>query len=234
MKKVIYDVGANNGDDIPYYLMKGDVVIAVEANPVLCDLIKNKFAVEIQNRRVFVECCVITDKSNLENVNFYLHKSNHVLSRFTPPDSDESKDFDVVKLPSRSIMEVIAQYGMPYYIKLDVEFYEVSLLKTLFANNIRPPFISAESQTWEVFDTLIVDGHYKLFKLVDGSSVSARYKNRLIKNDIVNSDEEYSFPYHSAGPFGNDVDGDWMTSDELKNILLVENVGWKDIHAAIF
>ena len=34
-KKVIYDIGSNNGDDIPYYLMKCDKVVAVEANPLL-------------------------------------------------------------------------------------------------------------------------------------------------------------------------------------------------------
>jgi hypothetical protein len=31
--KIIYDLGANNGDDIPYYLLKADTVVAVEANP---------------------------------------------------------------------------------------------------------------------------------------------------------------------------------------------------------
>ena len=28
-KKIIYDFGSNNGDDIPYYLLKSDLVIAV-------------------------------------------------------------------------------------------------------------------------------------------------------------------------------------------------------------
>ena len=40
MKKIIYDFGANNGDNIEYYLLKSDLVIAVEANPELCDFIK--------------------------------------------------------------------------------------------------------------------------------------------------------------------------------------------------
>jgi len=33
MKRIIYDFGANTGNDIPYYLKKADVVVAVEANP---------------------------------------------------------------------------------------------------------------------------------------------------------------------------------------------------------
>ena len=40
MKKIIYDFGANNGDNIKYYIQKSDTVIAIEADPKLCDIIK--------------------------------------------------------------------------------------------------------------------------------------------------------------------------------------------------
>jgi hypothetical protein len=48
MKNIIYDVGSNNGDDIPYYMMKAEVVVAIEANPVLCEGMRQRFAAEIQ------------------------------------------------------------------------------------------------------------------------------------------------------------------------------------------
>ena len=51
MKKIIYDIGSNNGDDIPYYLLKSDLVIAIEANPKLCNLIEEKFKNEIKQKR---------------------------------------------------------------------------------------------------------------------------------------------------------------------------------------
>jgi hypothetical protein len=50
MKKVIYDFGSNNGDDIPYYLKKSDLVVAVEADPLLCDHIKTRFSNEINQK----------------------------------------------------------------------------------------------------------------------------------------------------------------------------------------
>ena len=40
---VIYDFGANNGDDLPYYLLSADKVVAVEANPELCSLMQKRF-----------------------------------------------------------------------------------------------------------------------------------------------------------------------------------------------
>ena len=33
MKKIIYDFGASDGKNIPYYLLKSDLIVAVEANP---------------------------------------------------------------------------------------------------------------------------------------------------------------------------------------------------------
>jgi len=230
-KKVIYDIGSNNGDDIPYYLMKCDRVVAVEANPLLSDVIKSRFAEEINNGKVVVESCVITDNPDLGEVNFYIHKHNHVLSQFPSPLSDQLTEFDVVKLPSASILDIINRHGTPYYIKMDVEHYEVPLLKTLFTNNIRPPYISAESHSWEVFETIVNKGGYKRLKLVTGWSVCDVYKNRLIEHHITKNFMPYSFPHHSSGPFGNDVDGNWLNIIDFCNLLLAENVGWKDIHA---
>ena len=39
------------------------------------------------------------------------------------------------------------------------------------------------------------------------------------------------FPHHSAGPFGNDISGPWMTSDNIFKVLSFAGLGWKDIHA---
>jgi hypothetical protein len=76
MKRIIYDIGSNNGDDIPYYLLKSDMVVSVEANPDLANHIRSKFAKEIDQNRVLVENCVITDNDDMGEVDFYLHKKD--------------------------------------------------------------------------------------------------------------------------------------------------------------
>ena len=226
-KKIIYDLGSNNGDDIPYYLKKGDIVIAVEANPVLCEEIRNKFNIEIEQGRLFVESCVLTTGDTPDEVYFYIHKINHVLSQFPPPLN--TGDFEKVLLPSKSVQQLISKYGDPYYIKIDIEHYDESILRTLFEHNIVPPFISAESHSIGVFSLLVAMGRYNAFKLVDGNSVSKKYINhKIISNEKA---EFYSFPYHSAGPFGEDIDGEWMTADNFYQLLAFEKLGWKDIHA---
>jgi len=111
--KIIYDFGSNNGDDILYYLQKSDMVVAIEANPVLIEQIKARLAQDIANRRLIVEHCILTDGNDSETVSFYVHKQNHVLSQFPRPDTSRLADFDEIKVVSRNVIDIINQYGTP-------------------------------------------------------------------------------------------------------------------------
>ena len=229
-KKVIYDFGSNNGDDIPYYLEKSDLVVAVEANASLCEQIEAKFKKEISDGKLAVESCVLTTDSTALSKPFYVHKFNHVLSQFPKPDARIIGEFSELQLPTKNVIDIIRRWGEPYYIKIDVEHYDQIILRELFLNNIKPPYISAESHSIEVFCILVALGHYDSFKLVDGSTVSKVYRNHKI---VTNKGEKiHSFPHHSAGPFGIDIKGGWMTKNNFHRMLGVSGMGWKDIHAS--
>jgi FkbM family methyltransferase len=207
MKKIIYDFGANNGDDIPYYLLKSDLVVAVEANPLLCEFIKDRFKDQISAGYLVVENCVLSAEDSSKPVDFFIHKTNHVLSQFPRPDNLDN--FEKVFLPSKYVLEIIQEFGDPYYIKIDIEHYDQIILRELFANNVMPPYISSESHSIEIFSMMVAIGKYNAFKLVDGASVERRYRNCNITTHqgVI----QYSFPHHSAGPFGNDISGPWIT-----------------------
>ncbi len=231
MRKIIYDIGANNGDDIPYYLMKADIVVAIEANRVLCELIGRRFASEIAVGRVIVENCAVTADGPPGEVDFFIHRSEHVLSQMSAPLPELADQFEHVRLPSTSILDIVAARGAPFYVKIDVEHYDAAILRSLFDAGIRPPYISAESHNADVFALLVSLGRYDSFKLVDGDTVSSVYSDRKVFNDSEKALIPYSFPAHSAGPFGDDVDGEWMNADNFLLLLAVEGLGWKDIHA---
>lgn len=231
MKKTIYDVGANNGDDIPYYLMKADVVVAIEANPRLCALIAERFDREIATGRVIVENCAVTAEGPRDHVDFYIHRTHHVWSQLSPPSPERADQFERVQLPSAPIIDIVKERGTPHYIKIDVEHHDAAILRSLFEAGIRPPYISAESHSAEVFSLLVSLGHYDSFKLIDGGTVSWVYANRRVVNDSDGVTVRYSFPAHSAGPFGEDIDGEWMTADNFLRLLALEGLGWKDVHA---
>ena len=124
MKKIIYDFGANNGDNIEYYLLKSDLVVAVEANPELCDFIKKKFKCEIDNKKLIVENCVLTVDTNELLQKFYIHKESHLLGQFPKPDEKYINNFYIREITSRKVMDILKEYGDPYYIKIDVENYD--------------------------------------------------------------------------------------------------------------
>ncbi len=229
-QRVIYDLGANNGDDIPYYLLRSERVVAVEANPALCELIRTRFGAEIEAGRLTVENCVVAaEGGGGAFVDFHIHRANHVLSQLTLPAA--AAEFDKVTLPARTVAEIIRRHGDPYYVKIDIEHYDAEILRALFQAGIFPPFVSAEAHSVEVFALLVAQGRYNAFKLVDGYSVSSMYADRVFAAEKGGDPIRYSFPFHSAGPFGNDVDGEWQTADDFLRVLALEGLGWKDIHA---
>lgn len=227
-RRIIYDLGANNGDDIPYYLKKADLVVAVEANPRSCDEIRERFAGDVASGRLIVVNSVITEATDSTDfVDFYIHKKKGIWSQFPRPVNVEN--FDLVKLPALSVVDLVSNYGDPHYIKIDLEGYDYKILNDLFINNIYPPYISAESHDPRVFALFCNSGVYKAYKLVPGKLVDFQYRN--FRFNTVDGQAVYSFPYHSAGPFGNDVKGEWLTSCEFIKLLGVEGLGWCDIHA---
>jgi len=230
MKIIIYDFGANNGDDISYYLKKADLVVAVEANPELVHHIQNRFSEAISSGCLIVVNAVLTKNEQDNRVAFYIHKTNNVLSQFPRPNGFDIGSFREIYLPSRRASDIVSEFGFPHYIKIDVEQYDQEILEDLFLANIKPEFISAESHSIEVFSSLVSLGGYRFFKLVDGASVPIRFHNHKIST--LRGDDVHSFAVHSAGPFGDDLPGNWVSPTQLFEILATVKLGWKDIHAA--
>ena len=171
---------------------------------------------------------VATDDARRETTPFYIHKTNTVLSRLTKPSHGVS-EYEEVVLPCVTASSIIKRYGQPYYVKIDIEQYDENVLRDLFLNGIFPPYISAESHDITVFATLVALGGYGSFKLVDGRSVASVYRNRSLSCD--GGHVSYSFPEHSAGPFGEDIDGPWISANAFSRLLTFEGLGWKDVHA---
>jgi FkbM family methyltransferase len=228
--RTIYDFGANNGDDVAYYLRKAERVVAVEANPLLAEQIRRRFADAIGAGRLVVESCAVTVEASAEAAPFYVHRTNHVLSQFPPPAPQLIDQFDKILTPSANVVDLIRRHGAPHYVKIDIEHYDQAILKALFLNGIFPPYISAESHSIDVFALMVALGDYQAFKLVDGRSVPQRYRNATIRT--LDGEAKHDFPEHSAGPFGCDVSGPWMTRNNFFRVLGFAGLGWKDIHAS--
>lgn len=225
---VIYDFGMNNGDDVLYYLLKCQRVVAVEANSSLCELATKRFQSEIDSGRLVILNVALSEKESSEPLTFYIHKTNHVLSQLPEPDESIRDEFEPVRVPSRTPSSIVREFGPPQYIKIDIEHYDLAVLRELFGAGIFPPMISAESHSIGIFACLVENGYTK-FSLVDGYTVPQVYGNVVIST--LRGVRRYSFPEHSAGPFGNDIRAPWEDADTFFMTLAKAGLGWKDIHA---
>ena len=163
MKKIIYDLGASVGENIPYYLLRSDLIIAVEANQKSCQTIKEKFYNEINNGKLVIENCILSISDSIEDY-FYLHKNDYLLSQFPKPSEDLINKFTKIKLPKKSMHSLVNKYGTPYYIKIDLEKYDNIVLKDIFDLNINPNYISAEAINNDVIELFLNNKSYNSFK----------------------------------------------------------------------
>ena len=226
---VIYDFGMNNGDDVEYYLLKAQRVVAVEANSALCEEATRRFSSAIADGRLTILNVALSDRETGEPVTFYLHKQHHVLSQLPRPEEARLHEFDAVEVPCRTPASIIREYGEPLYVKIDVEHFDLPVLKNIFAAGIFPSEISAEAHDVGVFACLVANG-YASFNLVDGGSVHRTYADTKIATR--DGSKPFSFKEHSAGPFGEDFGTPWEDPNSFFYTLANAGLGWKDIHAS--
>jgi FkbM family methyltransferase len=228
-KKIIFDFGCNNGQNLSYFLEKAEIVVCVEANTFLTERIKKKFEYHINNNSLFIENVCLSEIDGVKD--FYISKQNDILSTLIPPQDKEN--YQRITIPSMTASNIIKKYRSKLlvneieYIKIDVEGYDHIILDDLFKNNIYPKYISAEVHDSMVIN-LILNSPYKSFKFLEGSEIG----NNIKKIEFLNHKQEsvqIDFIQHSSGPYGDDIPGKYYARDSIINYFLNNGLGWKDM-----
>lgn len=230
-KHLIFDFGANQGQNIDYYLMKCDELICVEANPEMVKKIENKYWLQIQQKRLFVENCVLgSDNEHNKLVDFFIHKQNPLLSQKEKPTVPAL--FKKVKIRAKSLASLLDGYLTDnktcIYMKFDLEGFDLMAIEMLFNYGLYPENISFEAHRKSVVDFVTNSGKYFGYKLIDGHDIS------LLQNLNISTkrgDKKLTFNGHSAGPFGRDLPGPYFSKKAIDFKLRLVGFGWKDIHA---
>jgi FkbM family methyltransferase len=213
---LIYDVGAHRGEDSDFYLKLGYRVLAIEANPILCEHLKQRFSKEINDGTFTLLDKAIGDSEG--TVTFYMNQKNSVWGIADPAWARRNKglgaDSEEIKVQSVRFRDVVNQYGCPFYLKVDVEGADMLCVKSLEDINCRPKYISIESSktSWSdllaEFDTFERLGYAK-FKVIDQNA----HKNGKFKGchgQLI----RYAFEDGSTGPFGHFLDGIWLSKKQ--------------------
>lgn len=206
---LIYDLGMHDGQDTAFYLQKGFRVVAVEANPSLMADAAKRFAREIaDDRLILVNRAISHDETALD---FYVNRQN---SKWSSLDhgwgSRGIKGFDKITVTGRRLEDIVAEHGVPYYLKIDIEGADMVALQAVARFGALPKFASVEGGG-ENFLRVFRDLGYDRFCPVDQSRVPEMRLGRPAREGRF---ADYRFPMGASGPFGHEVDGPWMTFDE--------------------
>jgi FkbM family methyltransferase len=234
---LIYDLGVNNGKDSEYYLLKGFRVIGVEANPDLYRKVKEELATYIRMQQyILLNCGIWTEERQLK---FYVNLDNDHWSSFDPHyGCRDGTRFKTVEIDCVTTGQLLSRYGVPYYMKIDVEGADKHILSALATSSDRPQCISVEEYGVASIDDLHELG-YTRFKLVPQSDKSGVRPPRPAREGKFVT---RFFDGTDSGLFGKELPGEWMSYQDARDRYLLEirdlegrwlaPVGeWYDVHA---
>lgn len=140
---LIYDIGANVGDDITNYLAAGCKVVAVEANPELNRQLRNKFNKAIEDKQLFLLELAVVNTSQKET-SFYVTDQKGESSLYAHRLSQAGWGYHAITVSARSLDSIFDEYGRGYYCKMDIEGADLAVLQSLKQTDKLPDYFSVE------------------------------------------------------------------------------------------
>ena len=212
---LIFDVGMHLGEDTDFYLKKGFRVVAFEANADFVRHCQARFADAIKSGRLAVVQGAIAPGSAL-TVPFYVNTINSHWGTLNPEwvarNERRGAPSRMVEVRRIDIVEHFRQYGMPYYLKIDIEGSDTAVVAALKTLADRPQFISIETEInhfrrvlWEI--ELLQSLGYRKFKPVQQHNIGGMRLVSPARDGVL---IEHVFGYGASGPFGDDLPGEWL------------------------
>jgi FkbM family methyltransferase len=234
---LVYDVGLYDGDDSAFYLSQGHSVLAIDASPDMIDAARRRFDREIRSNQLTLLNTAISDTTGPCSFwvcdDFSMWNSCHrdIASR-------DNSQHHRIEIPGERFENILAEYGVPHYLKVDIEGND-HLCLTSIGGPTSPPYISVEAECGgseaalgenEYLQNLrlLAAAGYHRFKLIDqetlapvrrGHTRSPEWWNqhRSLRGEVERR-FKCSFPVGSTGPWGEDAAGPWMGFNEAVDV----------------
>jgi len=234
----IFDIGAHTGEDTEFYLEKGFSVVAVEANPEMCARLEKRFARFIKPKKLTIIQKAIVDNHS-SAVSIYVN--DNVDSWSSIYEDVAGKGIHAVRkinVESVTLEEVCAEFGVPYFLKVDIELADIMVARSLVNLVKKPRYCSFEIHSAEIIHVLHSAGYSRF-------QIRNQMLNGLLRKPEESNEGNNFWPaamdgYHS-GIFGLDLpETDWVSYSEILDLyeayLVVSKYSelghsWFDIHA---
>lgn len=253
---LIFDIGMHTGQDTKHYLSKGFKVVAIEANPFLVEENTKRFKDAIASGQLVILNVGISDKKAV--LPFYINKRLTEWSSFDKELGSRGggeTPYIIKEINCITTKDLIASYGTPYYIKVDIEGFDFYVVDDLPVDATKPPYFSCElSGDTSLIDKLYQKG-YRNFKLINQAdnfkAINIEKEKKWYRPHFLNIKNglslriqkviELEFPYSSSGPFGENTKGEWLTYDVARQLYMQFSTpeiirvtkSWFDVHAKV-
>lgn len=233
---LIYDVGMHKGEDTDYYLKKGFRVIAFEANPHLINFCKQRFKDKIESNKLKIIEGAILDPSATTKTQTVAFYKNHgltewgtVMKNWANRNESLGTSNEIIDVPVINFIHCLNDYGIPHYLKIDIEGMDFVCLESLINFKNKPDFISIESEKISFKKLrremeLLKSLGYNDFKVVNQEDVTSQKEPADSKEG---SNINYEFIKGASGLFGNDLPGNWISLNEAIKRYQIIFLGYK-------
>lgn len=207
---LIFDIGMHEGADTAYYLAKGFRVVAVDANPALCEAARSRFSAEIKYGRLTVLNVGIAEE--VGELDFYICKDQSDWSSFIPEYALRAGATEVIRIRCITLDMLMRDFGVPYFCKIDIEGSDRAAVMALRRLDNFPRYVSVEATVGDFCDIMSALG-YGGFKIINQYHIasvlpiSPPLEGCFCDAKIV--------PGLHSGPFGDESYGRWLTPEEF-------------------
>lgn len=218
--RLIFDVGIHRGEDTAYYLKRRFRVVGIEADPEHAAYCRMRFTSEIARGQLVLLEGVIAPPST-DTISFHKNLDNPVWGTIDPTwvERNERRGthhrvFQVARIDLNNCFE---RYGMPYYLKIDIEGADMLCVYALQRCQSRPVYLSLESEMKSFaglkheIDTLQSLG-YDAFRAVQQADIPARTRRLALPHS-----ENHTFEYGCSGPLPEEIPAAWQTARGVLN-----------------
>ena len=141
-----------------------------------------------------------------------------------------------MQVPTTKPEFVFQQYGIPYFVKIDIEGYDTLVVDTVARLTQKPAFLSVEDNGIETLIALYNSGA-RAFKFVDQID---KWKLQAPHPPLEGNYVEWAFGAKTSGPFGNELPGEWVNIHDALDFYIskirpggkLPDHRWWDIHVS--
>ena len=214
---MIFDIGANHGSKTEIFLKLGAKVVALEPDELNQEILRHRFLeYRFAKKPVVIVTKAVSDRESVETIWIDAPGSaKNSLSRewVETLRQDKERFGETLKFSQKRMVEtvtleqLIEAYGVPFFIKIDVEGYEVNVLRGLrrripfvsFELNL-PEFLPEGLECLELLENLASDGCFNFAGDCAKGLAMERWTRKAEFADVLRDCDQESIEVFWAAP----------------------------------